>query len=69
MSQSIAKQRFTEYVRQGWDSSPEGLLALQNGEVTSQSIAEGYFEVDETEGLSIAEAKEAIDKALESPAY
>ena len=69
MSNSIAEQRFEEYVRQGWDSSPEGLSALQNGEITSLSQAKAYFDVDETEGLSIAEAKDVIDEALESPEY
>ena len=67
--QSIKKQKFLEYVRQGLGSAPEVLSALRTGETTAQDQAKAYFDADETEGLSIAEAKEAIEKALESPAY
>jgi len=66
---NIAQQRFAEYVRQGWDSAPEVLEALKKGETTPEAQADAYFDVDETEGLSLEEAAKVIEKAMQSPAY
>ena len=66
---NIAQQRFAEYVRQGWDSAPEVLEALKNGETTPEAQAAAYADVDETEGLSEEEAADVIRYAMESPEY
>lgn len=62
----ISRQRFAEYVRQGWHSNQEVLEALKSGETTSKDQAEAYFDVDETEGLSIDDAAEVIENAIKS---
>lgn len=65
----ISRQRFAEYVRQGWHSNPEVLEALKSGKTTPQDQAEAYFDVDETEGLSINDAAEVIERAMKSTEY
>lgn len=65
----ISRQRFAEYVRQGWHSNPEVLEALKKGETTPQDQAVAYFDVDETEGLSVEEATQVIERAMKCPEY
>ncbi len=65
----ISRQRFAEHVRNGWNWAPEVLEALKKGETTPQEQAEAYASVDETEGLSINDAAEVIERAMESPEY
>ena len=66
---TIEEQRFAEHVRQGWKQAPEVLEALRAGKTTAVDQATAYFDVDETEGLSIEDATEVIEYAMTSPEY